>query len=375
MPLLARMVAAPIVVDIRPGAVAGLAPLLADRRISSGGHVAVAVGPGLGEEIAAVLRPELVNAEFVTVGGGTLHAALDLAKQLRRGFYDALVGIGGGRTIDVAKSAASMTGLPMVAVATNLAHDGIASPVSSLDEGGRKASFGVNPPIAVVVDLDYVRRSPAAMRRAGVGDVVSNLSAIADWRIAERECGDPVDGVAVTFARTAAAAVLHRTDGIDSEDFLVALAEALVLSGLAMVTAGSSRPCSGAEHEIVHAIDHLFPETANHGELVAVATLFACSLRDDPALGDAIAVALARHGLPRLPGDVGLTEDQFVQAVLAAPATRPDRFTILEQLALDEAAVRQRVAAFLAASADPGRRLSHAPANHGRRTEVQSDGC
>ena len=55
MPLLTRMVGTPLTIDIGPGAVAGLAPLLADRRISSGGHVAVVVGPGLGKEIAATL--------------------------------------------------------------------------------------------------------------------------------------------------------------------------------------------------------------------------------------------------------------------------------------------------------------------------------
>ena len=52
MALLRRMVEAPLTIDIGSGAVAGLAPLLADRRISSGGHVAIAVGPGQGEEIA-----------------------------------------------------------------------------------------------------------------------------------------------------------------------------------------------------------------------------------------------------------------------------------------------------------------------------------
>ena len=85
----------------------------------------------------------------------------------------------------------------------------------------------------------------------------------------------------MTFAQTAAKAILHRTDGIDDEDFLVALAEALVLSGIAMATAGSSRPCSGGDHEILHAIDHLFPGTARHGELAGAATLFTAFLRGD----------------------------------------------------------------------------------------------
>ena len=239
------------------------------------------VGPGQGEEIAEILRPQLANADIWMVEGGSVDAATDLRARLRTGFFDAVVGIGGGKTLDTAKHAAALSGLPMVAVATSLAHDGIASPVSSLEEHGRKASFGVQMPIAVVVDLDYVRASAAPMRRSGIGDVVSNLSAIADWWLAAAERGEPVDGLAVTFARTAATALLHRRDGIEDDDFLIALAEALVLSGLAMATAGSSRPCSGGDHEILHAIDHLFPGTAHHGELAGVGCLFTSWLRGD----------------------------------------------------------------------------------------------
>lgn len=349
MPLLTRMVSTPLTIDIGPGAIAGLAPLLADRRISAGGHVAVVVGPGLGEEIAAALHPQLANAELWTAQGGGIEAASELARRLRQGFYDAIVGIGGGRTLDMAKYAASLSGLPMVAVATSLAHDGIASPVASLEEGGRKGSFGVQMPIAVVVDLDYVRRSEPGMRRSGIGDTISNLSAIADWRLAGAERGEPVDGVAVTFARTAATSVLLREDGIDEEPFLIALAEALVLSGLAMATAGSSRPCSGSDHEILHAIDHLFPGTAHHGELAGAASLFTSFLRGDEAMVRAIDACLCRHGLPRTPADLGLTAAQFAQAVHHAPMTRPDRYTVLEHLALDEAGVRDRVDAFVAA--------------------------
>jgi glycerol-1-phosphate dehydrogenase [NAD(P)+] len=349
VPLLTRVVGTPLAIDIGPGAVEGLAPLLADRRISSGGHVAVLVGPGLGEEIAATLRPQLENGEIWDVAAGSVQAGAELAARLRAGFYDAVVGIGGGRTIDVAKYAASLSGLPVVAVATSLSHDGIASPVASLedDEAGHKGSFGVQMPIAVVVDLDYVRRSEPAMRRSGVGDAVSNLSAIADWRLAERERGEAVDGVAVTFARVAATSIVHREDGIEDDAFLIALAEGLVLSGLAMATAGSSRPCSGGDHEILHAIDVLFPGTANHGELAGAASLFTSHLREDEGLAQGIDTCLRRHGLPRTPGDLGLTEDQFVEAVVRAPSTRPDRFTILEHLALDEAGVRRAVAGFL----------------------------
>ena len=89
-----------------------------------------------------------------------------------------------------------------------------------------------------------------------------------------------------------------------------------MLSGLAMATAGSSRPCSGGDHEILHAIDHLFPGTANHGELAGAASLFTSFLRGDDGLARGIDACLRRHGLPRTPRDLGLTEEQFVEAVV-----------------------------------------------------------
>jgi glycerol-1-phosphate dehydrogenase [NAD(P)+] len=348
LPVLARLVACPLTVDVGGGAVEALAELLSDRRISTHGHVAVVVGPGQGEEIVAVVRPALANADVFPVEGGTLQAALDLADGLRAGSYDAVVGIGGGRTLDVAKYAAGLSGLPMVSVATNLAHDGIASPVASLEHDGRKGSYGVHGPIAVVVDLDYVRRCPPEQLRSGVGDALSNLSALADWELAARERDEPLDGLAAAFARSGAESLLHRTDDLLSETFLTALAEALVLSGVAMAAAGSSSPCSGACHEISHAIDGLYPGKAAHGEQVAVGALFASFLREDDRL-DALDSALRRHGVARLPADLDLTEEEFGAAVAAAPTTRPDRYTILEHLDLEEDAIQARVREFVVA--------------------------
>ena len=352
MPLLARMLLSPLFIDIRAGAVSGLGELLSDRRISADGHVAVAVGPGQGERVVEALGAALDNADVFTVRGGSLEAAGELQAQLRGSHYDALVGIGGGRTLDVAKYAATRLALPMVAVATNLAHDGIASPVSSLLHEGGKGSFGVGLPIAVVVDLDYVRDSPPRMVRSGVGDIVSNLSALEDWRLAHDERGEPLDGLAETFARTAAEAILHRTDGIESPHFLTALAEALVLSGMAMAAAGSSRPCSGGDHEILHAVDTLFPGAGNHGELAGLGALFSFFLRGDERSAALVDTCLRRHDLPRVPADVGLSAEQFTDAVVLAPSTRPDRYTILEHLDLDRTATGERVAAFVAAYGD-----------------------
>lgn len=348
MPLLARSVESPLAIHISSGAVGKLADLLADGRISSGGRVAIVVGAGLGDEIAEAVQPRLSHAEVLHVQECSVDAARALADKLRSSFYDAVVGIGGGKTIDMAKYAASLVGLPMVAVATSLANDGLASPVASLEHEGHKGSFGVHIPIAVVVDLDYVRRSDVPGIRAGIGDAVSNLSALADWWLASQTKDEPFDGLAAAFARSGAESVLYHTAPIVSDAFLHTLAEALVLSGLAMAVAGTSRPCSGACHEISHAIDSLYPGTAKHGEQVAVGALFASYLRDDDFLAP-MDECLRRHGVPRVPADLGLTTEQFCAAVAAAPGTRPGRHTVLEDMNLDADQIRKRVDAFVEA--------------------------
>lgn len=351
MPLLARMLPTPVHVDIRRGAISGLAALLEERRISSQGRIAVALGHGLGERVLDELAGTIPGDEVHTVGGGSVDDAMTLADEIGRHAVDAVVGIGGGKTLDVAKYAASRLGAPMVSVATNLAHDGIASPVSVLEVNGRRRSFGVSMPIAVMVDLDFVRAGPSRYVRSGVGDVVSNLSALADWRLASEVTAEPFDGLAAAFARSAAESVLHNRDAIDSERFLTTLAEALVLSGLAMSVAGTSRPCSGACHEISHAIDQLMPGLATHGEQVGVGALFATFLRGDHALFADLVTCLRHAGAPVSLADLGIAVDDFTRAVIEAPATRPDRYTILEHLGLGPAAARERVASFEAMAA------------------------
>lgn len=343
MPILARMLPAPLKMEVRRGAIAQLGTLLADSRVATSGRVAVAVGVGQGDRIAEVIAPSLGEAKVLRVPDGTVDAAVSLGADLRKGNYEAVIGVGGGKTIDATKYAASLAGIPMVAVATNLSHDGICSPVASLVYEGGKGSFGVPMPLAIMVDLEFVHDAPPSLVRSGIGDVLSNLSAIEDWQLGNAERGEPIDGLAISMSRTAAEAVLGRQDSIESDAFLTVLAEALILSGMSMVIAGSSRPASGGDHEILHAVDQLFPGTSNHGELAGIGAAFCYFLREDAHRLGQVTGCLRRHGLPVAPDDVGLTTEQFTAAVMLAPSTRPGRYTILEHLRLSEHEVRGRV--------------------------------
>ncbi|MEU3918536.1 iron-containing alcohol dehydrogenase family protein [Streptomyces sp. NPDC029004] len=348
MPVLTRLIPSPVVVDITRGALDDLAGLLADQRISSSGKLAIAISGGSGQSLREKLSPVLPGAEWFAVAGGTIDSAVKLADDIKGKRYDAVVGLGGGKVIDVAKYAAARVGLPMVSVATNLSHDGLCSPVSTLDNDNGRGSYGVPTPIAIVIDLDVVREAPVRFVRSGIGDAISNISAIADWELSHRETGEAVDGLAAAMARTAGESVLRHPGGVGDDEFLTVLAEALVLSGIAMSISGDTRPSSGACHEICHAFDLLYPKrAASHGEQVGIGAAFAMHLRGAHEQSGLFAEVLRRHGLPVLPEEIGFSTDEFVKAVEYAPQTRPGRFTILEHLDLTTDQIRDAYADYV----------------------------
>ncbi|MEU3250571.1 iron-containing alcohol dehydrogenase family protein [Streptomyces sp. NPDC006997] len=350
MPVLTRLIPSPVVVDIRPGALDDLGCVLADERISHSGKLAVAVSGGSGARLRERIGPSLPGASWYEVGGGTLDDAVRLAGAVKAGHYDALVGLGGGKIIDCAKFAAARVGLPLVAVPTNLAHDGLCSPVATLDNDAGRGSYGVPNPIGVVIDLDVVRQAPVRYVRAGIGDAVSNISAIADWELAGRVKGEKIDGLAAAMARQAGEAVLRHPGTVADNDFLQVLAEALVLSGIAMSVSGDSRPSSGACHEINHAFDLLHPQrAAAHGEQCGLGAAFAMWLRGAHEESAYMAGVLRRHGLPVLPEDIGFTAEEFFRVVEYAPRTRPGRYTILEHLELNTDQIKDTYADYVKA--------------------------
>nr|WP_237499806.1 iron-containing alcohol dehydrogenase family protein [Streptomyces sp. SID8379] len=342
-----RLIPSPVVVDIRPGALDDLAKVLADQRISSSqGCLAIAISGGSGAALRARLEPSLPTAEWFEVGGGTLDDAIKLADDIKKaGRFDAIVGLGGGKIIDCGKFAAARVGLPLVAVATNLSHDGLCSPVATLDNDAGRGSYGVPNPIAVVIDLDIIREAPVRFVRSGIGDALSNISAVADWELAARERGEDIDGLAAAMARQAGEAVMRHPGGVGDDGFLQVLAEGLVLTGIAMSVSGDSRPASGACHEINHAFDLLYPKrAASHGEQCGLGAAFAMHLRGARDESAYMVEVLRRHGLPVTPEEIGFTVDEFVKVVEFAPQTRPGRYTILEHLDLSTDQIRDAYA-------------------------------
>jgi glycerol-1-phosphate dehydrogenase [NAD(P)+] len=273
--------------------------------------------------------------------------ANELGSTARRARADAVVAVGGGRCLDIAKLAAARAGLPSVAVPTQLSHDGICSPVAVVpDDSGRPESVGAIAPRMVFIALATLAGAPIASVRAGIGDLLANPLALRDWALAAEHGLEEVDqrawDLSVESFETIEPDLDTPADQLAGDlGFLQRLANALVLSGLAMIWSGTSRPASGGEHEISHAIDELYGGRAMHGEQVAFGCTVSVALYGQNT--DAFRGRLRTLGLPEHPRDLGLTTDDMVTVLLHAPETRPGRFTIVEDANLDEGAARELV--------------------------------
>ena len=337
-----REVAIPRLLHVGTGCLPDVAPLLDEHGFDLG-RVLVGSGPGpsrlLAAEVVAGLRAHGVDALHRSHLTGRLDQAAAAAAAIIEEGVTVAVGVGGGRAIDPVKLAASRTGVDFVSVPTTISNDGISSPVASLvGRDGRRGSHAARMPCGIVVDVAAIGSAPARTVRAGVGDLVSNLTACLDWRLAEREGHDHYDAFSAIIAESAARPALDLQELASTASHEV-LAHGLLLSGLAMATAGTSRPCSGAEHLVSHALDaQLGPRTGLHGEQVALGCLVAAAAHDSPLLG-VLQELFRRLGLPTRPADLGLSRSQLADAVATAPSLRPERWTILSERACGRAEV------------------------------------
>lgn len=273
--------------------------------------------------------------------------AEDLGSTIKRSGADSVVAIGGGRILDLAKLAAARAGLIVISAPTQLSHDGIASPVAVVpDENGQTESVGAVAPHAVFLSVPTLRSASAASVVAGIGDLLANPLALRDWALAaERSLAEVnEDAWALSVESYKRIEPLLETDvvsGSTDPGFLRTLADGLILSGTAMLRSGDSRPASGGEHEIAHAIERLYPGRAMHGAQVAFGCIVSVALYGDDHR--AFRERLLHLGLPQHPRELGFSEDDMVEILLTAPSTRPGRFTILEEADLDEGSARRLV--------------------------------
>jgi glycerol-1-phosphate dehydrogenase [NAD(P)+] len=282
---------------------------------------------------ASLAESAIDCVETVEVSEASFELASELLARLPRKAR-AIVGLGGGKALDVAKYVAFLGGVPYYAAPTSLSNDGFSSPQSSLTIAGRRRSLAAALPFAVVLDLDVCKDAPRPLWLSGVGDLVSKLTAIFDWKLAFHHRGEPVNDFAALLSdATVYQFLAHPTLDLDGARLL---GTALLLNGIAMEICGSSRPASGSEHLVSHALDAKSDRPRLHGLQVGVATYLMSRVQKNQS--EKIAHVFDKTGFWSQVRSDPFSLARWRDAVRLAPSIKDDYYTVLsEPGAVDEA--------------------------------------
>jgi len=237
----------------------------------------------------------------------------------------AVLGLGGGKALDVAKYVAFLAQLPYIAVPTSLSNDGFCSPQSSLTIANRRRSLPAAMPFGVVLDTEVCLAAPEILWQSGVGDLVAKLTAVTDWKLAFHARGTPLDDFAALLSDATVFQFLARPKR-DLEGVML-LGTALMLNGIAMALSGSSRPASGSEHLISHALDATSARPRLHGLQVGVATYLVSRLQKKNT--ELIQGLFEASGFWRMVAKDPFSKAEWKTAAARAPGIKDDFYTVL----------------------------------------------
>ncbi len=263
---------------------------------------------------------------------------LNLLKEIKSEF---VIGLGGGRPIDVAKLTSYKANQRFISVPTIASHDGIASSRASLRGIDERHSIQARPPIAVVADTTILDKSPYKFTCAGCGDILAKKTSIKDWLLAHRLKNEMISPTSIALANMTVDLVSQNADLIKnkSEGYSRIVMNSLIASSLAMCVAGSSRPGSGSEHMFSHALDTISEKPALHGEQCAIGSIMMAFLHDLD--WERIKLVMEEIGLSTKAKDLGIKDEDIIKALETAHTIRPERYTILGKDGLSsEAAIR-----------------------------------
>lgn len=302
------------------------------------GKVMVVTGPKTnkiaGERAIKSLQDENFEVEDIIIENASKDAVMEVQDRIRN--VSIVLGVGGGTVIDVAKLASTRCGVHFISVPTAASHDGIASPRASIKNDRGNVSVEAKAPIGVIADTSIISKAPFRLLAAGCGDIISNYTAILDWKLAHRLLNEYYSDSASALSLMTAKMTMKSADAIkeglpESAGLVV---KALISSGIAISIAGTSRPASGSEHKFSHALDIVAPSPALHGEQCGLGTIMMMYLHggDWEFIRDTLKTIKA----PTTAREIGIEPEYIIKALTTAHKIRKERYTILGDRGLTE---------------------------------------
>jgi len=294
--------------------------------------------------VASLQENEFNKVDYISIEAADMDTVILVKDRMKEIVPSILIGVGGGRVIDVTKLACLEQdiekNLPYISVPTIPSHDGIASPRASVKGLETAYSVMVQSPIAVIADTGIIKNSPYRYLASGSADVIAKITASADWELAHKLKNEYYGEFANTLSKMCAEFIMKNARVIAKgleESYRIVL-EALISSGIAISIAGTSRPASGSEHSFSHALDLISKNSpALHGEQVGVGTIMMAYLHglDWEAIRNTLRIIRA----PINANQLGVSDEDIIEALQSAHKIRGiSRYTILGENGLTKEA-------------------------------------
>lgn len=310
------------------------------RNLGSTSKVLVVSGPHVKKKVGKWVDDSLQSAGLVPIWFLADTATKDIAEQIAKSAVGEkvshIIGLGGGKSVDLSKLAAFYAGLEFVSVPTSASHDGMSSPFASMKGLDKPYSLVARPPAGILADIEIIADAPRRLILSGCGDLVAKMTAVKDWELARDDVGEYYGRYAASLALLGAEMFLENASQWKdcSVDSVREIVEALISGGVAAGIAGSSRPCSGSEHLVSHALDILAPGKGLHGEKCGIGTIVMAKLHG--LEWEKISTALKSVGSPANIDGIGINASTLAKAIVMAPTVRRERYTILSKAKITE---------------------------------------
>jgi len=229
---------------------------------------------------------------------------------------DAVVGIGGGVSIDSAKYFAWKRRCAAIFVPTILSVNAYATPAAAVRKKGVVNYLGDVIPERTIIDYRSIQSAPKRLNTSGTGDIYSCKTALSDWELSHRATGEAWDAKAAAGSRRLLRTLVDRSAEVKkvSEEGIKTLVKLHVQTNTLQLMAGSPRPEEGSEHVYFYSLEEVTGRGFLHGEVVGTGIYVIRHFQagDEEETGK----TMDGFGLLYRPGDYGITKEEFTKTLL-----------------------------------------------------------
>lgn len=313
---------------------------LLNKTLSNENRYILITGKTKSRDISENLFLGLSNSPFAkySIDNNEQQEIEKLYKEVINNSIKCIVAVGGGVVNDFAKRLAFLSTVSLITVPTIISNDGMASPISVITIDNKKISLPASLPKTIIACVDIIKDAPKFYLDAAILDILSNISALNDWNLVEKNSDmDSSISISKNLSNMAVKMIMNlNLKDIPLIELIDCALDVQLLSGMAMTIAGSSRPCSGSEHLISHALDELgIASETLHGKKVGTISEFTLFLQNKDNVG--LKNLLRTMNIkPQIPGFASIDENLKIRVFETAKIIRPDRSTILDNFTADE---------------------------------------